>query len=238
MSAEIYIARLRTLRSLQELGHQELMDVLGRYASIGPLVRLGLLRRREDDHEFQRYHGYIPTEAAATLLLHNAKNELIMVRKGAERAFRAMLKQDPEPDAPFKEAFAECSAAQFLATESENHRDDKSTAPLRIWLLKGYMHLDMFCKRHSLQINELIAKGLCIRMSSADDQANVITTPTTEAARYLFQPTGSSLILIRPGMELPLYQACSPENAEVLINLPQTAADVARGSYPRRASWV
>ena len=35
MSAEIYIARLRTLRSLQELGHQELMDVLGRYASIG-----------------------------------------------------------------------------------------------------------------------------------------------------------------------------------------------------------
>ena len=75
-------------------------------------------------------------------------------------------------------------------------------------------------------------------MSSADDQANVITTPTTEAARYLFQPTGSSLILIRPGMELPLYQACSPENAEVLINLPQTAADVARGSYPRRASWV
>ena len=56
MSAEIYIARLRTLRSLQELGHQELMDVLGRYASIGPLVRMGLLRRREDDHEFQRYH--------------------------------------------------------------------------------------------------------------------------------------------------------------------------------------
>lgn len=238
MSAEIFTARLRCLVSLNELGHQELMDVLGRYASLGPLVRLGLLRRREDDHEFQRYHGYIPTEAAAPYLLHNPKNELIMVRKGAERAFRNALKQDPAPEAPFKEAFADSTAQQFLATESPNHVDDPNTAPLRIWLLKGYMHLDMFCKRHSLKINELIAKGLCTRMNAADDHSAMITSPTPEATPYLFQPSGSSLILVRPGMELPLYQACSPENAEVLINLPQTAADVSRGTYPRRASWV
>ena len=75
-------------------------------------------------------------------------------------------------------------------------------------------------------------------MSAGDDQSTMITTPTSEAARFLFQPTGSSLILVRPGMELPLYQACAPESAQVLINLPQTSADVARGTYPRRASWV
>ena len=58
MTAAVFEARYSRILRGREQGYEELSDFLGRKADLGPLVRLGLLRRREENNEFQRYHGY------------------------------------------------------------------------------------------------------------------------------------------------------------------------------------
>ena len=68
MTAAVFEARYNRILRGREQGYEELSDFLGRKADLGPLVRLGLLRRREENSEYQRYHGYVPTHAADEML--------------------------------------------------------------------------------------------------------------------------------------------------------------------------
>lgn len=220
---------------MEEKGFIELMSVIGRYGSLGPLVRTGLLRQREDRAELQRYHGYVPTANAAQWLLHVPKHELILVRPGEKHALLKEMEQDPMPEGPFKEAFAEPTGPQYRAAEMA---DNGWCKELRKWLEQGYMQLEVFCNRHSILMSEMVNDGLCSYGTLSPEAAGPRVIPTAQGSTYLHAVHGSDLILIRPGMELPLLKRCAPAAAMDLIRLPQATADVMSGPHPLRASWV
>lgn len=226
MTAAVFEARyFRILRS-REQGYEELSDFLGRQSGIGALVRLGLLRRREENSEYQRYHGYIPTAAAEPFLLYIPEKELILVKPGQSAALFAALKKDPAPKAVFKPTFAEPSQEQFMAL-----RVAREQAGRDVWraqrcdhlhqaLLSGSMELKTFTKRTGIGEGALLRLELCNPRPDRAHERALALEPNKEGARYLTIVDPWELLLVRPGMELPLFERCDPEKAAYWLALP------------------
>ncbi len=202
------------------------MDHLGRFASLGPLVRLGLLRKRESPSEFQRYNGYIPTEKGDALMVYIPEKELILVRPGCAVTLFSMLKKDPMPDAVFKETYAEPTAAQFTAVEEQRERAGhdvwrvQRAEHLKAMLLEGYMEIQAFTTHTGVGEGALLRHGLCIPRDERGHDRSLPMELSEEGKRYLHIADPWALLLVKPGMELPLYERCEPLKAEYWCRLP------------------
>ncbi len=226
MTAAVFEARYNRILRGREQGYEELSDFLGRRADLGPLVRLGLLRRREENGEFQRYHGYLPTHAAEEHLLYIPEKELILVRPGSSTALFALLKKDPLPKAPFKATYAEPTKEQFDAVwqlREQAGRDvwrSQRCDQLQQFLLNGYMDLRSFTKHTGVGEGALLRAELCRPRAERPHERSLHLELTKEGARYMHIADPWELLLVRPGMELPLFERSEPESAAYWCNLP------------------
>jgi hypothetical protein len=226
MTAAVFEARWNRILRSREQGYEELTDFLGRYASLGPLVRAGLLRRREEDNEFQRYNGYIPTEAGQELLLYIAEKELILVRPEKSASLYLLLQSDPAPKAVFKATYTEPTAKQFevVAEMRKNAGRDVWRAQradeLEKRLLIGYMDIRHFTVRTGIGEGALLRSGLCApRVERPHDRAlHIEVTPAGSHLLEVMDPW--ELLMIKPGMELPLFEVLDPERASYWCTLP------------------
>ena len=226
MAAAVFEARFNRILRSREQGYEELCDFLGRHAGLGPLVRTGLLRRREENSEFQRYHGFLPTQAGAELLLYIPEKELILVRPEKSASLFLALQNDPAPGAPFKPTYVEPTAEQFLAVQHMREQAGhdlwrvQRADELKRLLLIGYMDLRAFTKRTG------IGEGALLRLELVRPR---VEKPHDRALHLELTPAGSvflevadpwELLLVKPGMELALLAACEPEKAEYWCDLP------------------
>lgn len=225
MSALVFEARWHRIQRSREQGFEELSDFLGRYASFGPLVRLGLLRKREERSEFQRYHGYVPTAKGDQFLLYIPEKELVLVRPGKSPALFNALKLDPAPSAPFKETYTEPTRSQFDAIA-----EMRANAGRDLWrihraehlvdrLLQGYMDIRAFTKRTGIGDGSLLRAEL-VRTCERTSDHGLILEPTEDGQRFLEVLDEWELMLVKPGMELPLFERCDPEAASYWCGLP------------------
>lgn len=226
MTAAVFEARYNRILRSREQGYEELSDFLGRKCDLGPLVRLGLLRRRELNNEYQRYHGYLPTPAAEELLLYIPEKELILVRPGQSAALYSLLKKDPAPKAVFKPTYAEPTQEQFDALRAQREQAGRDVwhaqrcEQLQKALLSGHMDLKAFTKRTGVGEGVLLRLELCKpRPEKVHDRALALE-PTKEGARYLTLLQPWELLLVKPGMELPLFERCDPDQAAYWCTLP------------------
>jgi hypothetical protein len=202
------------------------MDHLGRFASLGPLVRLGLLRKRETGSEFQRYNGYVPTTKGEELMVHIPEKELILVRPGCAVALFSALKKDPAPEAAFKETYAEPTAPQFLAAEEQRERAGhdvwrvQRADQLRALLLEGYMEVQAFTTHTGVGEGALLRHGLCIPRDDRAHDRSLAMELSAEGKKYLHIADPWALLLVKPGMELPLFERCEPTKAQYWCTLP------------------
>jgi hypothetical protein len=226
MSAAVFEMRWNRLRDLRASGHEELVDYLGRHASLGPLVRLGLLRRRESNTEFQRYNGYVPTRKGLKFLVHVPEEELIMVSPEKSASLFLELQNDPRPKAAFKETFAEPTLSQFEAV-----MEQKANAGRDIWrvqradslwnkITEGYMDIRSFTKRHGAGDGSLLRLGLCKPRVVKPHERALDIQVTEEGEPFLEEVINFGLLLVKPGMELPLFERCEPARAEYWCRLP------------------
>lgn len=226
MSAAVFEMRWNRLLDLRASGHEELTDFLGRHSSLGPLVRLGLLRRRESGSEFQRYNGYVPTRKGLQFLIHAPEEELILVRPEKSASLFLELQNDPMPKALFKETFAEPTSPQL-----KDVMEQKANAGRDVWrvqraeflwnaVIEGFMDMRCFTKRHGAGDGSLLRLGLCKpRVNKPHERALEIQV-TAEGAPYLEEVINFGLLLVKPGMELPLFELCEPARAEYWCRLP------------------
>jgi hypothetical protein len=226
MTAAVFEARWNRILRSREQGYEELSDFLGRYASLGPLVRTGLLRRREENSEYQRYHGYLPTAKGEEFLLYIPDKELILVRPEKSASLYLELQSDPAPKAPFKETYAEPTDPQYEAVRELRRNGGRDVwrmqraEQLEKYLLMGYMDVRTFTKRTGTGEGALLRTGLCKpQVERAHDRALHLEL-SKEGERYLFIADPWELLLIRPGMELPLFAVCEPEKADYWCGLP------------------
>lgn len=203
-----------------------MQDFMGRYASLGPLVRCGLLRKREEWSEFQRYYGYIPTEKGEQYLLYIPDKELVLVRPGKSAPLFLELKNDPAPNAPFKETYAEPTQAQIMALEEMRANAGRDTWRikradlLRQHVMMGYMDIRSFTKRTGVGDGGLLREGLVKpRAERANDQLLSVEV-TKEGFEFLTPLDAYDLLLVNPGMELPLFNRLDPDNASYWCGLP------------------
>jgi hypothetical protein len=226
MSALVFEARWHRIQRSREQGFEELADFLGRFASIGPLVRCGLLRKREEWSEFQRYHGYIPTEKGETFLLYIPEKELLLVRPGKSAPLFLELKNDPAPKAPFKVTYAEPTQAQFAVVEEMRVNAGRDTWRiqradlLRQHLLAGYMDLRAFTKRTGVGDGALLRHGFAKPRAERANDHGLSIAITKEGSCYLTELDQYEIVLIDPGMELPLFEQLDPANAAYWCGLP------------------
>ncbi len=226
MAAALFEARYDRILRSREQGYEELQDFLGRHACLGPLVRLGLLRRREGNGEFQRYHGFIPTEAGAYFLLHIPEKELILVRPGMSVELMTALKKDPAPAAPFRPTYVEPTEEQFAAVRHMREQAGRDVwraqraEELQRLLLCGHMDLRAFTKRTG------IGEGILLRLEFVRGRAEkphehaLQLVVTKQGAKYLHVADPWELLLVKPGMELPLFARCEPDKAAYWCGLP------------------
>ena len=226
MSALVFEARWHRIQRSREQGYEELQDFMGRYASLGPLVRCGLLRKREEWSEFQRYYGYIPTEKGEQYLLYIPDKELVLVRPGKSAPLFLELKNDPAPNAPFKETYAEPTQAQIMALEEMRANAGRDTWRikradlLRQHVMIGYMDIRSFTKRTGVGDGGLLREGLVKpRAERANDQLLSVEV-TKEGFEFLTPLDAYDLLLVNPGMELPLFNRLDPDNASYWCGLP------------------
>jgi hypothetical protein len=226
MSVAMFEMRWNRLQHLRATGHEELCDFLGRRVGLGPLVRLGLLRRREANDEFQRYNGYVPSKKGEEYLLYAKEEELILVRPEKSASLFLLMESDPLPKAFFKETFAEPTAAQFMAVEEARANAGRDiwriqrADHLRSKLLDGYMDMRAFTQRHGAGDGALLRLGLCRpRPERPHDRALDIEV-TAEGAVYLEEVENHGILLVKPGMELPLFALCEPGGSEYWCQLP------------------
>lgn len=226
MSAAVFEARYSRLLRLREQGYEELSDFLGEGKGFGPLVRLGLLRRREEGAAFQRYHGYVPTPAAEPFLLHVPDRELIMVKPGQSAKLMKQSGKDPAPDAVFKPTYAEPTASQFQAVQElrdQAGRDlwrSQRAERLHERLLGGWMDLRAFTKRTGLGEGVLLARELCAGRDDLPHPKAHHLEVTEPGSRFLEEDPQFGVLLVKPGMELPLFAALDPEKASYWCELP------------------
>lgn len=226
MAAAVFEARYDRILRSREQGYEELDDFLGRQAGLGPLVRCGLLRRREENTEFQRYHGYVPTAKGNEYLLHIPEKELILVRPEKSASLFLALQNDPAPKAPFKPTYAEPTAEQF---ELVQHMRDQAgrdlwrvqrADELRRALLAGFMDFRAFTKRTGLGEGALLRLELVRGRTERPHERALHLEVTEPGARFLEVSDPWELLLIKPGMELPLFALCEPEKAAYWCELP------------------
>ncbi|HNU55266.1 MAG TPA: hypothetical protein PKN30_01660 [Flavobacteriales bacterium] len=226
MSAQVFEARWSRIQRSREQGYEELSDFLGRHASLGPLVRCGLVRKREEWSEFQRYYGYVPTEKGESYLLYIPDKELVLVRPGKSAPLFLELKNDPAPQAPFKETYAEPTQAQFMAVEEMRMnagRDGwrvKRADVLRQYLMQGFMDIRSFTKRTGVGEGGLLREGLIKPRPERINDQHLNYEITKEGAAYLTPVDAFDLLLIAPGMELPLLCRLDEEKASYWCGLP------------------
>lgn len=226
MAAAVFEARYNRILRSREQGYEELADFLGRKAGLGPLVRLGLMRRREENSEFQRYNGYIPTKAGDEFLLFIPEKELILVRPEKSASLYLALQNDPAPKAPFKATYAEPTAEQMelVAQLREQAGTDlwrvQRADELRRLLLDGYMDLRSFTKRTGIGEGALLRADLVRGRAERPHDRALHLELTDAGSEFLHVADPWELLLIRPGMELPLFAACEPEKAEYWCELP------------------
>ena len=226
MTAAVFEARYNRILRGREQGYEELSDLLGRHADLGPMVRAGLLRRREENAEFQRYHGYVPTALADECLLYIPEKELILVRPGQSAALMAAIKKDPAPKAPFKATYAEPTAEQFEAARHMREQAGRDVwrvqraEHLQQQLLAGYMDIRSFTKRTGIGDGVLLRLELCRSRSERTHEHALHLEPTKEGSKYLVVADPWELLLVKPGMELSLFERCDPEKAAYWCGLP------------------
>lgn len=225
MTAAVFEARYHRILRSREQGYEELSDFLGRQPQLGPLVRLGLLRRREVNAEFQRYHGYVPTPTGEEYLLYIAEKELILVKPGLSGALFTALRKDPAPKAVFKPTYAEPTKDQFDQWRMQREQAGRDAwrvqraEELHLALLSGYMDFRAFTKRTSVGEGALLRIELARPKERAHEHSLAFDL-TREGQRYLEVRAASDLLLVKPGMELPLLQVCDPEGAAYWCELP------------------
>lgn len=226
MSAAVFETRWNLLLELRSAGHEELMDFLGRHSGLGPMVRLGLLRRRESGSEFQRYNGYVPTRKGLRFLVHVPEEELILVTPEKSASLFLELQNDPMPSAPFKPTFAEPTAPQFNAVIEQKQNAGRDVWRVQraefLWnsLIEGYMDIRAFTQRHGAGEGSLLRLGLCKpRAVKPHDRALEIQV-TEQGAPYLQEIENFGLLLVKPGMELGLFELCEPARAHYWCRLP------------------
>lgn len=184
------------------------------------------MRRRETNGEFQRYQGFVPTDAAQDLLLYIAEKELILVKPGMTITLLAAMKKDPAPKAPFKPTFVEPTGPQFEAVRQLREAAGRDlwriqrADELRRLLLAGYMDFRHFTKRTSLGEGALLRADLVKPRTERPHERALHLEPTKEGARMLYVADPWELLLIKPGMELPLFAACDPDQAAYWCELP------------------
>jgi hypothetical protein len=226
MTAAVFEARYNRILRSREQGYEELSDFLGRRSDLGPLVRLGLLRRREVNNEFQRYHGYVPTLTGEEFLLYIAEKELILVKPGMSAALFAAMKKDPAPKAVFKPTYAEPTKAQFdswRAQRDQAGRDvwrTQRTEQLHEALYQGFMDFKAFTVRTGVGEGVLLRLELAKPRSERPHENALAFELTKEGQRFLHVRNPWELLLVRPGMELPLFERCDPERAAYWCELP------------------
>jgi len=226
MSALVFEARWHRIQRSREQGFEELSDFLGRYASLGPLVRCGLLRRREEWSEFQRYHGYIPTEKGEEYLLYIPEKELVLVRPGKSAPLFLALKGDPAPKAVFKETYAEHTRTHFDAVDELRFNAGRDTwriqraDQLKQHLLFGFLDFRSFTKRTGIGDGTLLRLNLCKPRPERANEHGMTLELTKEGAHYLVLLDQWELLLVKPGMELPLYEQCDPEKSAYWCAVP------------------
>ncbi len=226
MTAAVFEARYNRILRGREQGYEELSDFLGRKVDLGPMVRLGLLRRREENSEYQRYHGYIPTQAGEEFLLYIPEKELILVRPGQSTTLFSALKKDPMPKAHFKPTYSEPTKEQFDAVRQMREQAGRDVwrvqrcDQLQQHLLKGYMDFRAFTKHTSVGEGALLRAELCIPRAQRDHDRALHLELTQEGARFLHIADPWELLLVRPGMELALFEHCEPEQAKYWCDLP------------------
>lgn len=226
MAVAVFEARWNRIKRSREQGYEELSDFLGRHASLGPLVRSGLLRRRETNEEFQRYHGYVPTAKGAEYMVYIPEKELILVLPGKSAPLFLELQHDPMPKAPFKPTYAEPTKAQFDAVEEMKANAGRDVwrlqraEKLREYLLNGYMDIRSFTKRTGVGEGGLLNLGLCRPRTDRPHERALSLEPTELGATFLTMPEPWELLLVKPGMELPLFAQCEPDQAAYWCNLP------------------
>jgi len=226
MSAQVFEARWHRIQRSREQGYEELSDFLGRFNSMGPMVRCGLLRRREEWSEFQRYHGYVPTELGNDYLLYIPDKELILVRQGKSVPLILALQNDPAPTAVFKETYAEPIREQInLADEMRVNagRDVwriQRSEQLRTHILAGYLDFRSFTKRTGLGESALLRLELCKPVAERAHDHALALELTEQGAHYLTVLDPWELLMVKPGMELPLFEAMEPEKSEYWCVLP------------------
>lgn len=211
---------------MREQGYEELSDLLGERTGYGPLVRTGLLRRREVDTELQRYQGLVPTPKGEDLLIHLAEKELIMVRPGKSGAIMKLMEQDPDPQAPYKPTFAQPTKEQFDAAAHMRDQAGRDVwrvqraEQLRLALLAGYMDFRMFTKRTGCGEAALIREELCSMQEERPHEHALHLRITKEGERYLTIADPWELLLVKPGMELPLFARCDAQQAAYWLAVP------------------
>ncbi|MCC6578694.1 MAG: hypothetical protein IT228_15240 [Flavobacteriales bacterium] len=226
MSSAVFEIRWNRILRAREQGQEELTDFLGPRADLGPLVRLGLLRRRERNDEFQRYHGYVPTPKGSEFLLHIPEKELILVRQNRGAALMTALRKDPVPEAVFKPTFAEPTHDQF-----EMVRQMREQAGRDVWrvqradhlrdrLMEGFMDFRTFTKRTGIGEGALLRHMLCTPRAEKSHERALGLAPTPSGERFLAVADPWELLLVKPGMELPLFERCDPMAAAYHCALP------------------
>ncbi|GEM_PF-714802 len=226
MSSAVFDIRWNRILRAREQGQEELDDFLGPRADLGPLVRLGLIRRREVNGEFQRYHGYVPTPKGSEYLLHIPEKELILVRQQRGAALMAELRKDPATDAVFKPTYAEPTHDQFELVRQMREQAGRDVWKvqradhLRDRLMEGYMDFRSFTKRTGIGEGALMRHMLCTPRHERSHDRALHLELTPSGARFLAVADPWELLLVRPGMELPLFERCDPMAAAYHCALP------------------
>lgn len=226
MSALVFEARWHRIQRSREQGYEELNDFLGRYTSLGPMVRCGLLRRREEWSEFQRYHGYVPTDKGNEFLLYIPEKELVLVRPGKSASLFLELKNDPAPRAVFKETYAEPTRLQFNAVDEMRLNAGRDVwrlqraEQLREHLLMGYMDFRSFTVRTGIGDGTLLREELCTPRPNKPHDHALSMELTKAGKKFLTVLDPWELMLVKPGMELPLFEVCDPDASAYWCGLP------------------
>ncbi len=159
-------------------------------------------------------------------MLYLPEKELVLVRPGKSAALFNELKNDPAPKAPFKETYAEPTRAQFDAVaemRANAGRDAwrlQRVEQLERHVLQGYMDIRAFTKRTGIGDGTLLRTGLIrARVERPSDRALAFELQG-DGGLFLAALDNWELLLVRPGMELPLFERCDPDKAAYWCGLP------------------
>ena len=136
------------------------------------------------------------------------------------------LKNDPAPKAVFKETFAEPTRAQYEAVDElrlNAARDTWRTQrvdQLKQHLLAGYLDFRSFTKRTGIGDGTLLRLGLCKPRLEKNSEHGLSMELTKEGAAFFTLLDQWELLLVKPGMELPLFEKCDPDKSAYWCAVP------------------